>query len=64
MPKYTITTEDVYEVEADTLEQAMASYHVGFQGIEPEVLDIKADEIIDPDFFEYLGGQVRAEENA
>jgi hypothetical protein len=63
MPKFTITTEDVYEVEADTLEQAIASYRVGFEGIEPEVFEMTTAEVIDPDYFEYLGGEVRAEEN-
>ena len=63
MPKFTITAEDVYEVEADTLEQAMASYRVGFEGIEPEVFEMTTAEVIDADFFEYLGGEVRAEKN-
>jgi hypothetical protein len=63
MPTYTITTEDVYKVEADTLEQAIASYRVGFEGIEPEVFEMTTAEVIDPDYFEYLGGEVRAEEN-
>ena len=63
MPIYTITTEDVYRVEADTLEQAMASYRVGFEGIEPEIFEITPDKVIDTDFFEYLGGAVRGEES-
>jgi hypothetical protein len=63
MATYTITTEDVYKVEADTLEQAIASYRVGFEGIEPEVFEMTTAEVIDPDYFEYLGGEVRAEEN-
>jgi hypothetical protein len=63
MPIYTITAEDVYKVEADTLEQAMASYRVGFEGIEPEVFEMTTAQVIDPDLFEYLGGEVRAEEN-
>jgi len=63
MPTYTITTEDVYKVEADTLEQAIASYRVGFEGIEPEVFEMTTAEVIDPDYFEYLGGEVRAEGN-
>jgi hypothetical protein len=62
MPIYTITTEDVYKVEANTLEQAMASYRVGFEGIEPEIFEMTANEVIDADFFEYLGGEVRGEE--
>jgi hypothetical protein len=63
MPIYTITAEDVYKVEADTMEQAMASYRVGFEGIEPEMFDMTTAEVIDADLFEYLGGEVRAEEN-
>jgi hypothetical protein len=63
MATYTITTEDVYKVEADTLEQAIASYRVGFEGIEPEVFEMTTAEVIDADNFEYLGGEVRAEEN-
>jgi hypothetical protein len=63
MPIYTITTEDIYKVEAETLEQALASYRVGFEGIEPEIFEMTTNKIIDPDFFEYLGGQVRGEEN-
>ena len=63
MPTYTITTEDVYKVEEDTLEKAIASYRVGFEGIEPEVFEMTTAEVIDPDYFEYLGGEVRAEEN-
>ena len=63
MPIYTITTEDVYKVEADTLEQAISSYRVGFEGIEPEMFDMTTAEVIDADFFEYLGGETRAEEN-
>jgi hypothetical protein len=63
MPTYTITTEDVYKVEADTLEKAIASYRVGFEGIEPEVFEMTTAEVIDADFFEYLGGEVRAEGN-
>jgi hypothetical protein len=63
MPIYTITAEDVYKVEADTMEQAMASYRVGFEGIEPEMFDMTTAEVIDADLFKYLGGEVRAEEN-
>ena len=62
MPTYIITNEDRYKVEADTLEQAMASYRVGFYGIEPEVFGLEADSIIDQDAFEYLDGEVWAQE--
>lgn len=62
MPSYVITVQDRYSVQADTLEQAIASYRVGFDGIEPELFGLDADSIIDQDAFEYLDGEVKAEE--
>jgi hypothetical protein len=62
MPTYLITIQDRYSVQADTLEQAIASYRVGFDGIEPEMFEMEPHSIIDQDAFEYLDGEVRAEE--
>lgn len=63
MPTYTITTQDRYTVEADSLEQAIASYRVSFEGIEPELFGLTQEEVIDQDVFEYLDGEVKAEED-
>ena len=63
MPIYTITTEDRYKVQADTLEQALASYRVGFEEIEPEIFEMTAAEVIDQDSFEYIDGKVHIEED-
>ena len=63
MPRYTITTQDRYTVEADSLEQAIASYRVSFEGIEPELFGLTQEEVIDQDVFEYLDGEVKAEED-
>jgi hypothetical protein len=63
MPTYTITAQDRYTVEADSPEQAIASFRVSFDGIEPELFDLKPEEVIDQDSFEYLDGEVKAEED-
>lgn len=62
MSKYIVTITDRYEVEADSPEQALASYRVSFDGIEPEILEIAPEDVIDSDDFEYLDGSGTAEE--
>jgi hypothetical protein len=63
MPIYTITTKDRYKVQADTPEQALASYRVRFDGIEPEIYEMTIETIVDQDAFEYLDGQVKVRED-
>lgn len=62
MPKYVVTITDRYEVEADSPEQALASYRVGFDDVEPEILGIAPEDVIDSDEFEHLDGSGTAEE--
>jgi hypothetical protein len=64
MPKYIIVAQDRYEVDADNAQQALDSYRVCFEGIEPEFFNLDPKNIIDQDGFEYLDGEVRVEENA
>ena len=62
MPKFIITIEDRYEVEAESAEQALASYRVVFEDGEPSLLGLTPDKIIEQDKFEFLDGQGKAEE--
>lgn len=62
MPKYVITIEDRWEVEADSPEHALASYRVSFDNHEPELLGLTYPQVIRQDKFEYLDGQGKAEE--
>lgn len=59
MAKFIITVEDRYEVEAESAEQALASYRIQFDDADPEIFSGK---VIDQDEFEYLDGQAKAEE--
>ena len=63
MPKYIIVAEDRYEVEADNAQQALDSYRVCFEGIEPSYFNLDPKNVIDQDSFEYLDGEVRIKEN-
>lgn len=62
MPIFTITSEERYQVEADTLEQAIASFRVWFDEVEPELFEIESKDLIDQDLFEYLDGKVEVRE--
>ncbi len=62
MPKFIVENIERYEVEAESLEIALASFHVGFEGIEPDIFELTADQIIDTDTFEYLDGSLTAKE--
>jgi hypothetical protein len=62
MPIFTITSEDRYQVEADSLEQATASFRVWFDEVEPELFEIESKDLIDQDLFEYLDGKVEVRE--
>ena len=59
---YTITVTARYEVAAETAESALKSYHVTFDGIDPQTLGIAEREVIPAGYFEYLDGKVTAEE--
>lgn len=63
MPTFIITSEDRYQVEADTLEQAIASFRTWFDEVEPELFEIETKDLIDQDLFEYLDGKVEVREN-
>jgi hypothetical protein len=60
--KYIITDTQRYEVEAESLDQALALYNIAFNGIEPEMYDLPADQYYDQDQFEYLDGSTEARE--
>lgn len=60
--KYIITNTERYEVEADSLDQALALYNITFNGIDPEMYDLPADQYYDQDQFEYLDGSTEARE--
>lgn len=62
MPKYVITIEDRWEVEADSPEQALASYRVVFDDADPEVFGFDYPQVIHQDKFEYLDGKGEAVE--
>ena len=62
MPIFTITSEERYQVEADTLEQATASFRVWFDEVEPELFEIESKDLIDQNLFEYLDGKVEVRE--
>jgi hypothetical protein len=63
MTKYVITIEDRYEVDAESSEQALASYRVRFEDIEPEMVGLTVDQVIPQDEFEYLDGKGSVEES-
>jgi hypothetical protein len=63
MGSFVIVSKDRYKVEADTLEQAIASFRVWFDGIEPELFEIDKKDVIDQDLFEYLDGKVKVRED-
>jgi hypothetical protein len=63
MSKYIIVAQDRYEVEADNAQQALDSYRVCFEGIEPGYFNLEPKDIINQDGFEYLDGEVRVEGN-
>ena len=63
MTKYVITIEDRYEVDAESAEQALASYRVRFEDIEPEMVGLTVDQVIPQDEFEYLDGKGSVEES-
>lgn len=60
MPKFVITIEDRYEVEADSPEHALASYRVAFDNADPEVFGIGYPQVIQQSKFEYLDGKGEA----
>jgi hypothetical protein len=60
--KYIITNTERYEVEADSLEQALALYNIVFNGIEPEMYDLPTEQHYSQDLFEYLDGSTEARE--
>lgn len=62
MPKFILTIEDRYEVEADSPEQALASYRIQFEDGDPEILGITPSELLSQDAFIFLDGQGRVEE--
>jgi hypothetical protein len=49
---YEITITRKYTVSATSEEHALASYRVAFDGIEPELVGLTSDEVIDFDDFE------------
>lgn len=57
MPEFEVTITDTYKVTADTKEQALASYRVSFEGMEPKFYGLTPDQVIDQDDFEFLGGK-------
>lgn len=63
MPRFIVTIQDRYEVEADTAEQALGSYQVVYNNHQPDMVGINIAEVIDADNFEYLDGYARAEES-
>jgi hypothetical protein len=60
--KYIITDAQRYEVEAESLEQALALYNIVFNGIEPEMYELPANQYYDQNQFEYLDGSIEARE--
>jgi hypothetical protein len=54
MPKYEIEITRRYSVEAKSDEHALANYRVAFDDIEPELVGLTEDRLIDPDDFEFL----------
>lgn len=62
MSKYIITITNAYEVEADSPEQALASYRVVFDNHEPELLGLTPEQVIEQDAFEFIGGKGEVEE--
>jgi hypothetical protein len=63
MKKFVITDKNMYEVIAESAEQALASYRVWSSNVEPEVLGLDYKDVIFQDAFEYLGGHASAEES-
>jgi hypothetical protein len=59
--KYTITNTQRYEVEAESLEQALAIYNVELNDIEPEIVGLPAGQYGDQ--IEYLDGYTEARED-
>jgi hypothetical protein len=58
--KYIITNTERYEVEADSLEEAMAIYNVVLNDIEPEIVGLPTGDY--GDLLEYLDGSTEARE--
>lgn len=61
--KYVITDVNRYEVTAESAEQALASYRVWSDNLEPEIMGLEFHQVIPQDGFEYLGGKASAEES-
>lgn len=60
MRLYEIEITERYSVMAESEEQALASYRVGFDGVEPELVGLTSEQVISQDAFEYLDGSGRA----
>jgi hypothetical protein len=61
---YVITEVNRYEVIAKNAEQALASYRVWSDNLEPELMGLEFHQVIPQDNFEYLGGSASAEEKS
>lgn len=60
MRLYEVELTRRYSVVADSEEHALASYRAAFEGIEPELVGLKPEEVIQQDGFEFLEETGRA----
>jgi hypothetical protein len=60
MRSYEIEITNRYLVNAESEEQALASYRIAFDDGDAEILGITPEELIAADNFEFLGGSGRA----
>jgi hypothetical protein len=62
MPVYEVEIVNTYKVIADSPEQALGSYRVVFEDIEPELVGLTPEEVLDQDEFEFIDGKGEASE--
>lgn len=60
MRLYEIEITQRYSVTAESVEHALGSYRVVFDGVEPELVGLTSEEVLKQDDFEYLDGSGRA----
>jgi len=62
MPVYEVQIVNTYRVTADSPEQALGSYRVVFEDIEPELVGLTPEEVLEQDEFEFIDGKGEASE--
>ena len=62
MAVYEVQIVNTYRVTADSPEQALGSYRVVFEDIEPELVGLAPEEVLEQDEFEFIDGKGEASE--